>query len=69
MAVDMLNEVCQAELEVAQLENVPDEPEGQGGHVEVRAARHEAEQVGWLMLAVVFVTAQGVLDRKRLLGY
>ena len=69
MPVDVLNEVCQAELEVAQLENVHDEPEGQGAHVEVRAARPEVGQVGWLMLQDVFVTAQGALVRKWQLGH
>jgi hypothetical protein len=64
MPVDVQKEECQADLEVAQLENVHDEPEGQGAHVEVRAARPEVGQVGWLMLQVVYVTAQGALVRK-----
>ncbi len=82
MLVDSLDGVLQVGQDVAQLEvllvserawehanTLDEELEEQRGHVEVGAARPEAEQVGWLMLEVVFVTAQGALVRKRQLGY
>ena len=82
MAVDNLDGVLQVGQDVAQLEvllvkararehanTLDEELEEQGGHVEVGAARPEAEQVECLMLEVVFVTAQGALVRKRQLGY